>query len=158
MPSASFPLPIDAASSHVDGVAPREVEAGPAHAGSVTQRLRRSAFPAIIAGAADMSPTAKSEAEKNGRQADDDGNQKIDSLMEKAAPTKREKEGGESGGGEERPSKSSKKGGGQKAAVGNGDKANAVADEKQVAALEPGGKEETGGEDEGKYKVLERGQ
>ncbi|UZJ55938.1 hypothetical protein CBS101457_005258 [Exobasidium rhododendri] len=39
-----------------------------------------------------MSPAMKKEAESNGREVDDQGNQKIDTLMVKAEPTKKERQ------------------------------------------------------------------
>jgi cobalamin biosynthesis protein CobT len=133
----------------------------------------------------DMPPKAKKDAESNGRQVDDDGNQKIDSLMEKAEPVqaaakeepqdqddaeshqkdtskKREKGEEEEEGTEDvRPKKTAKKeeeGAGAEEVEGEAAKAKEVPDEKLAAVLEPGAEEDMDGDDEGSFKVLERGQ
>jgi hypothetical protein len=115
-----------------------------------------------------MSSKAQSEAAKNGVKVNADGNQQIDSMMEKpkahndetesgdkTAPTKREKEPVDEGGkedGEERPSKAAKKEENSSAVdVHDAEKVKEPASEEKAAVLEPG-------EEEDEFKIMERGQ
>lgn len=133
-----------------------------------------------------MSTRSKKAAENNGIEVGSDGNQKIDSMMEKpkkseqktdendqggneskeSTLTKREKED-EEGETENRPSKAAKKDEGHEsaaasaaaaAAEGDGEKAQKPANEDHAAVLKPGTEEDMKGEEEGAFKVLERGQ
>lgn len=123
-----------------------------------------------------MPTRTKEEAENNGVEVGVDGNQKIDSMMHKPESqeegkeeakddvkqsAKREKidDDGEDQK-EERPAKSAKKDEGDTATSKEGDaaKASKPADKKQAAILDPGKKNDIQGDQEGEFKVLERGQ
>jgi hypothetical protein len=122
-----------------------------------------------------MVSQTKQEAENNGIKTGADGNQKIDSMMVKPESAESKEQNGHSekkepitstkrdtvdltDDAEERPAKAAKKEEKHESANGDAEKASKPADKEQAETLKPGNEEEMQGDQEGAFKVLERGQ